>query len=555
MRGLHSWLKRGCLSVGVVALSACAHAPVATSPPPPSPAPVAAAPPTIAPEELEVVEVAEPTPTPPPERFSLAVNGAELRDVLMLLAKDAAFSLVLDPGVGGRVTADLKQMTLPEALDALLLPLHLAYQIDGQRVHVYQPGVVTRAFHLDYLNAKRDGHSTLTISSGGGDGASSGSSSNSDSSGTSGGDQSQASTEISREASIDLWSAVEQGLTALVGANTEGSRAQVVVNRDAGTVLVTADSTLMDRVAAYLQAVKGAMDRQVMIEAKIVEVELNDAHRLGVDWSAVASAAGGFTGSLTGGAASLMAKPPILAQQLGGDETAFRIGATSHDLAVVLDAIATQGQVRVVSSPRVAALNNQPAVIKVAQEQTFFSLDRQTNTEAGVQQDTFTVDKEKYTIGVVLDIVPRIDDDGTIIMGVHPSITDFAGEDVFPPGAAGAEILANAPILKVRELDTVVRLRDQETLVIAGLIRQEDRDEVDQVPLLGDIPFVGALFRHTKQVKQGSELVIFLTPRVVHGGEDFAADYPLSRRTPTYHFGGEAGRFGWGAEHGWRGSE
>jgi len=503
--------------------------------------------PDVAPEQMEVVAVAEPAPTPPPERFTLAVNGAELRDVLMLLAKDAAFSLVLDPGVGGRVSADLKQMTLDEALDALLAPLHFAYAIDGNRVHVYQPGVVTRAFHLDYLNAKRDGHSTLTISSGGGG--------NDGSTGSGGGDQSQASTEISREASIDLWSAVEQGLSALVGADAEGSRAQVVVNRDAGTVLVTADSDLMDRVAAYLQAVEGAMGRQVMIEAKIVEVELNDAHRLGVDWSAVASAAGGFTGSLTGGAAALMAKAPTLSQNLGGGETAFRIGATSRDLAVVLDAIATQGQVRVVSSPRVAALNNQPAVIKVAQEQTFFSLDRQTNTEAGVQQDNFTVDKEKYTIGVVLDIVPRIDDDGTIIMGVHPSITDFAGEDVFPPGATGSEILANAPILKVRELDTVVRLRDRETLVIAGLIRQEDRDEVDQVPLFGDIPFVGALFRHTKQVKRGSELVIFLTPRVVHGGDDFAADYPLSRHAPTYHFGGEAGRFGWAAEHAGRGDE
>ncbi len=542
MRRLYRWFGRGGLWVAALSICACAHAPAPT-PAPPSP-PVATMAPHVAPEQMEVVQVAEPTPTPPPERFTLAVNGGRLRDVLMLLAKDAAFSLVLDPGVGGRVSADLKQMTLPEALDALLTPLHLAYEIDGRRVHVFQPGVVTRAFHLDYLNAKRDGHSTLTISSGGGaEGGGSGDSG--------GGDQSQASTQISRQASIDLWSAVEAGLTALVRANAKGSRAQVVVNRDAGTVLVTADASLMDRVAAYLQAVEGAMDRQVMIEAKIVEVELNDAHRLGVDWSAVASAAGGFTGSLTGGAAGLLAKAPILSQNLGGGETAFRVGATSRDLAVVLDAIATQGQVRVVSSPRVAALNNQPAVIKVAQEQTFFSLDRQTNTEAGVQQDNFTVDKEKYTIGVVLDIVPRIDDDGTIIMGVHPSITDFAGEDVFPPGAKGADILANAPILKVRELDTVVRLKDRETLVIAGLIRQEDRDEVDQVPLLGDLPFVGALFRHTKQVKQGSELVIFLTPRIVRGGEDFAADYPLSRRTPTYHFGGATPRLGWAAEHAW----
>jgi len=101
----------------------------------------------------------------------------------------------------------------------------------------------------------------------------------------------------------------------------------------------------------------------------------------------------------------------------------------------------------------------------------------------------------------------------------------------------------------------VVRLQDRETLVIAGLIRQEDRDEVDQVPLLGDIPFIGTLFRHTQQVKKGTELVIFLTPRVVRDDEDFAADYPLSRRAPTFHLGGEASRFGWAAEHEWKGVE
>ncbi len=552
-------MRGGLIGVALV-LSACAHGPAAAPAPTRGAPPAAAAtkPPHIPPAQMEVVQVAEAEPAPAPERFSLAVNDAELRDVLMLLAKNASFSLVLDPGVGGRVSADLKLMTLPEALDALLAPLHLAYELDGKRVHVYQPGVVTRTFHLDYLTTRRDGHSTLTISSGGGGqsggGSAGGQSWSGGSSGSSGqGDNSRAATQISREVHVDLWQAVEEGLTALVRAGREGSPAQVVVNRDAGTILVTADAALMERVASYLRAVQEAMAREVMIEAKIVEVELNDAHRLGVDWSAVASAAGGFTGTLTGGAAALLGRAPILAQELGGGERAFRLGATSHDLALVLDAIATQGQVRVVSSPRVAALNNQPAVIKVATEQTFFALDRQTNTEAGVQQDNFTVDKEKYTIGVVLDLVPRIDDDGTITLAVHPSITDFAGDNVFPPGAKGAEILANAPILKVRELDTVVHLRDRETLVIAGLIRQEDRDEVEQVPLLGDIPFLGTLFRHTRQVKRSSELVIFLTPHLVHGGEDFAADYPLSRRTPTYHLGGEATRFGWAAEHQWRG--
>ncbi|RMF83686.1 MAG: pilus (MSHA type) biogenesis protein MshL, partial [Nitrospirae bacterium] len=379
-------------------------------------------------------------------------------------------------------------------------------------------------FHLDYLNARRSGSSTLTISSGTG-GA------EGDGSGSAEAGAGAGSTEIRREVSVDLWAAVEQGLAALVKREAEAG-AQVVVNREAGTILVTAGPRLMRRVEAYLRALEAATERQVMIEAKIVEVELNRNHRLGVDWAAVASAAGGFSGNLTGGAADLLAHPPLLAQGLGGEETAFRFGATSHDLSVVLDALESQGRVRVVSSPRIAAVSNQPAVIKVAQEQTFFSVDRQTNVQAGLQQDTFTVDKEKYTIGVVLDLLPRIADDGSVVMAVHPSVTDFAGEEVFPPGAKGAEVLANAPLLKVRELDTVVRLRDGETLVIAGLIRQEERNQVDKVPLLGDLPLVGGLFRRTRHDRASSELVIFLTPHrlapaQVAGGPE-GAEGPLS---------------------------
>ncbi|MGD2062166.1 MAG: pilus (MSHA type) biogenesis protein MshL [Nitrospirota bacterium] len=520
-----------------VALAACAHSP---------PAPAAAsarptsAPPHIEPQELQVIDVVEVEPQPGPERFTLTVSDADIADVLMVLAKDASFSVTLAPGVSGQVTADLKAVTLTEALDALLEPLGYAYSIDGERVHVFAPGAVTRTFYLDYLNARRGGNTTLTISAGAGEGAGVGG---------------RASSTISRSVDVDLWDEVAAGLQMVITMGGNGTPAQVVINRQAGTILVTADGALMRRVEAYVDEIRRAIGRQVMIEAKIVEVQLSDGFKMGVDWAAIPGLAGGLTGNLTGGIADSLSLRPSLGQDLGGSNTALRFGATSHDLTFLLDAIATQGQVRVLSSPRIAALNNQPAVIKVAQEQTFFSTERQTNIEGGVTQDNFSVDKEKFTIGIVLDILPRIASDGTVVMNVHPSITEFVSEKVFPPDATGDEVLANSPILDVREMDTVVRVRDGETLVIAGLMREEDHEQLRAVPVLGAIPFLGTMFRNTDQLRRTSELVIFLTPHVVDEAADIAMASPLIDRHPTYHLGGKATRLGVDAEtelQGWR---
>jgi MSHA biogenesis protein MshL len=442
------------------------------------------------------------------------------------------------------VTADLKEVTLAEALEALLLPLGLEYRMQGDRVRVYAPGLVTRTFQLHYLDVDRQGDSSLTISAGGGD------------AGT--GVGGEASSTIRRSVRVNMWEEVERGLQMVAQSAADagdGGDARVVVNRQAGTVLVTASPPVVRKIAAYLEGVQAAIGRQVMIEAKIIEVQLADAYSMGVDWAAIPALAGGLTGALSGGLADALAEPPSLAQGLAGSSGAFRFGATSHDLAVLLDAISTQGQVRVLSSPRIATLNNQPAVIKVAQEQTFFSLERETTNQDGVREDIFTVDKEKFTIGIVLDIIPRIADDGTVVMAVHPSITEFVEEKLFPPNASAQEILANAPVLDVREIDTVVRLRDSETLVIAGLMRQEDRERIESVPLLGDIPFLGALFRRTEQEQRNSELVIFLTPHVADRGTALTAPSSWADRSPTYHLGGKAARFGVAAEReigGWR---
>jgi len=437
------------------------------------------------------------------ERFSIAVQETKLKDVLMVLAKDSRYNLVVDPSINESVTIDLKEVTMGEALQAILSPLHLEYTIHGKTIEVLRPRMATRVFSLNYITASRTGETGLTVSSGGRGGETS-----------SAGDYGT----VKSTNKVDLWDEIRKGLnTILFGGGGEGKGQQderLVINEHSGTILVTAFPAHLMEVADFLERVEGSIQRQVMIQAKIIEVTLSDSFKAGIDWAGVPNLRGSFVGNLTTGLAATQPLPASVVQQLSPGTGVFQVGATKGDLSVLLDMIATQGKVHVLSSPRISTLNNQKAIIKAGREDTFFTINKETNTEGGVLQENFNVDREDYTIGVVLDVTPQISSDGTIIMNIHPSITDFVEEKTFPPGAVGADILANAPVLDVREVDTMVRVKDGETIVIAGLMQERTNNTTTSVPVLGDLPVLGKLFRRVEKTKENTELVILLQPIV-----------------------------------------
>lgn len=304
---------------------------------------------------------------------------------------------------------------------------------------------------------------------------------------------------ISGEDSSDLWEDIKDGLKGLV---SEGGK--VTINKMAGLVVVNDYPLNLKKVGEFLERVEGSVQRQVMIQARVVNVILSDDYQMGLDWSALTKISGlALKGALTGGS--------ILAQSLSPGTGIFQIGLSDTDFSILLDAMSKQGKVNMLSSPKISVMNNQKAAIKVVTSEVFF--DVSTTVDPDTKEKTTTATSKTVDVGVVLEVTPQISHDGDVIMNIHPVITEKVGDSTFE----SEDVKLTVPILAVRETSTVVKVRDGQTMVTAGLIQEKKSEIKTKVPFLGDIPILGYLFRKTERSVQKSELVIFLTPTVLIG--------------------------------------
>ena len=262
----------------------------------------------------------------------------------------------------------------------------------------------------------------------------------------------------------------------------------------------------LDRIAAFLEVVEGSVQRQVLIEARLIEVTLTGEFRFGIDWSAVARA-----GALAGATSSGLIFSQVLAP---ANTTEFQIGVTSSDFNALVNILSSQGEVNVLSSPRLATLNNQTAVLRSATDDVFFvtETERVPGTSGGFNSFT-TVTPRTVTVGVVLSITPQISSDGSVILHVRPTVSrsDSTAEITVD------NTTISVPILDVREADVIVRAEEGQVVVIGGLIDERQTDDEKKVPLLGDLPGIGRLFRQTTQKRDKTELVVLLRPTVLVG--------------------------------------
>jgi MSHA type pilus biogenesis protein MshL len=268
----------------------------------------------------------------------------------------------------------------------------------------------------------------------------------------------------------------------------------------AGLVFVTDFPANLDAIGVFLEFVQNAVNRQVVIEAKFIEVQLNEDSQAGVNWNVVI----GNT---------------LVASQGLGSSTAFQIGVTGEDFSFLLNLLSDQGTVNVLSSPSVLTMHNQPAVVRIGTQDVFFTTTTQVDPRTGTIVQTATT-PSTINEGVVLDVTPTISDDGIIMLNIHPTITERTGQAVSPLGDS-------VPIVDVRETDVVVRVADGQTVIIAGLISDRQLNQVSKVPLLGDIPIVGNIFRRTTTENRKSDLAILLTPRILT--VQTAVDYTRTR--------------------------
>jgi MSHA biogenesis protein MshL len=444
------------------------------------------------------------------ERLSLSfAEPVPVRDILLTLVRDTPLSVIPAPALDQVFIGELKNVTLREALDLMLEPLQLDYAVRGTVIRVFPRELETRLYSVDYVITRRNGSRSMSASTGAGvatGGAGGVGGSGSSGAGTTSGAGGGSSSQVSGSDAPDLFADLTEGIRTLL---SEDGRFNL--DRTAGLLQVTDRASRLEQVERYLDAVLRRATRQVQIEAKVVEVELREEFSAGINWQAVLRVLGG----------TVQAAQTLAPATQGG----FTLALQGRDFTALLNAFATQGTVNVLSSPRVTAMNNEPAIMRIGTQDVYFVTTTQVNPETGqILQSTVT--PQALTEGVVLSVTSQISGDGVIHMSINPSITERTG-------VATSRLGDTVPIVSVRETDTLVRVREGETIVIAGLMQDRTSADEAKVPVLGDVPLVGHLFKRTERRRTKTDLVILLTPTVLDLHEAAATAAGELRRLDT----------------------
>ncbi|HON85940.1 MAG TPA: secretin N-terminal domain-containing protein [Syntrophorhabdaceae bacterium] len=460
-------------------------------------------------EKAKVMEAEKPK-----ELFTFSLREADIKDVLRAISKQTGYNVIMEPDVKGVCTVDLKDVTLIKALEYILEPLNYVFKIEDRTVYVSKPKIETRFFPLNYVTLTKLGKSTVT-----------GSSTGQATSGTGSGQQttgaSAALINLQTVSEADLWKTLEDNIKIFL--SPEGRYA---INRHASIVMVMDYMKNIKNVAMFLEAIEGTVQRQVMIEAKIVEVTLTEETRDGINWSALGT-------KWLGSEFNINIEQALVSPQTRYfnipriydtfDPTKFptpptnyfRFGVSKGKFDSFIDLLKTVYKVNFISTPKISTLNNQRAVIKVAKDDVYF--DYSSTTGTSTTTSGFTT--KFVTVGLILDVTPQIDNQGNILMNIHPVLTDKVSQVEMPTPAGTTGAKAYVPILAVREVDTIVKVREGETVIIAGLIQNKSLVTETGVKDVSDIPIIGRLFKQKETDIQKTELVIFLTPKIVYGKE------------------------------------
>ncbi|HBU28850.1 MAG: hypothetical protein A2X71_06240 [Thiobacillus sp. GWE1_62_9] len=473
-------------------------------------------------------------------RFSLTVNNAKASEVFMGMVTGTPYSMLVHPDVTGTLTLNLKNVTVPEAMEAVRALYGYEYEVQGKRIIVPSPALQTRIYHLNSLAMQRKGTSDMRVVSGSVSMRSGGSSSSGSGSGSSSGSTSQSLETSSVQTSTDskYWEEVGTSLKTLVG-----EAGSVVVSPQSGIIIVKAAPVSLHMVERYLRASELVSARQVMLEAKILEVQLNDGYQSGINWATLQH--GGKTAIGVNGLNPDGTTPVSLggtvAQMLGGAipgpaGSVFGLAFNDGDFGAVINLIKSQGAVHVLSSPRIATINNQKAVLKVGTDDFFVTeVTGGTAAALGVPATPPTVVVQPFFSGIALDVTPQIDDKDNITLHVRPSISNVTEKQKdIRLGDLGNFVLPLASS-SISETDSVVRLKDGQIVAIGGLMSQSFDDSTNRIPVLGDIPYLGQLFGNTSQNRQKRELVVLIKTTLIRDNQDWNRDLEATqRRFQTY---------------------
>ncbi|MCO4757228.1 MAG: pilus (MSHA type) biogenesis protein MshL [Oceanospirillaceae bacterium] len=436
------------------------------------------------------------------ERFDVIADGLSAHDFFMGLVQGTDYNMIVHRDIEGAVSLKLKNVTVEEVMQAMRKVYGYEYRREGKLYQVVPAKLQTEMFQLNYLDVQREGVSDTQVSAGSvRDSASDSSSSSSDSSSdssSSGSSSTLVGTRISTKTSANFWVNLKQTLDALIS----GDGRRVVVTPQTGMIIVRALPSELATVREYLERAELTLHRQVVIEAKILEITLSDKFQAGVNWATLGEPSAGKTITLNQVASS------ITADGLGG---IFRSTFALNDFTAVIELLGRQGDVQVLSSPRVSTVNNQKAVIKVGTDEFFVTAVETTTTTGTSTTTTPSVELTPFFSGIALDVTPQISGKGEIVLHIHPTVSEV--EDQQKQINVGSDDFS-IPLAfsSIRESDSIVRADSGQVIVIGGLMKSENSDQNESTPLLGDIPGVGNLFKQRRSVGSKTELVILLRP-------------------------------------------
>ncbi|MEK6244322.1 MAG: secretin N-terminal domain-containing protein [Pseudomonadota bacterium] len=553
----------------MVALAGCSQTPLQ-----PSPAHVRAdeaRPEGVIPAPVQVAPaLPPPSPAPRPETYSVVVNNVRVQDLLFALARDAKLNVDIHPGVTGSVTLNAIDQTLPQLLSRISKQVDMRFEMDGQTLSVMRDTPYLRIYRIDYVNLARDAQSQSNLSTqvsgstAGGGGGSSGAQNN--------------STSIVKTTSINkFWETLVANIKDLlretdkiVPLNAPGASAaaaapvapaatgapaaaaaaaaaapaaqptmefreaaSVISNPESGVLSIRATSRQHEKVQEFLDHVMSSARRQVLIEATIAEVQLNNEYQRGIDWARLRNAAGfGF-------------KQDPGATPAGISTNAFTLFfGTGPGLGIsgALKLLESFGDVRVLSSPKLSVLNNQTAVLKVVDNLVYFTVTATTVPGSAVSAaiTTFSTTVNSVPVGFIMAVVPQISENDTVLLNIRPTIsrklTDIADPNPSLANPCGVPVPVGGcnipgissliPVIQTREMESVMRVQSGQTAVLGGLIQDSVTNIEDTIPGVRSIPGVGQLLAQRKDLNQKTELVIFLRAVVIR---DSSLDGDYSR--------------------------
>jgi len=465
-------------------------------------------------------------------RIDISARDVNARLFFASIINDSDYSVAIHPDVSGEVTLSLKQVTLAEAIRVIEDMYGYEVKLKGRVYHIYPAGMRVASFTLDYLFMNRGGGSRTTVLSGGladsaenseGDSEDSDSSSSTSASfddpnsmkmkeleGKMDSESMQSGTKITTVTSTNYWAYLEYKINTLL-ENKKGR--DVIISHMSGVITVRAYPNEIRVVRDFLEKETDHLTRQVILEMQLIEVTLSDEYQQGVSWSNIPQVIGETGSDVLFSSTHKLADSLIKNTIGGGGSVAFSNG----DFTSVVSLLATQGDVNVLSKPRITAMNNQKAIIKVGGDEYFVTEISNTTVTGTATTSSPSVELTPFFAGISVDVTPKINDDESVLLHIHPSIIDIEEQIKtisFGSGTTGDLVI---PVAKsdVRETDTVVKATSGDVIVIGGLMKSLEKDLVSKVPFLGDVPWLGEFFTNRQKVNYKTELVILVKPQVV----------------------------------------